>query len=102
MEHLNQHYFVSPFLDIILRVKHHRRYKLPNFSKFTGEIGESTLEHMTRYQNECGDIAANEYLKWNIFEVLWLRMPLIVYNFMSVEYNGLSLYFLLVYYYFYL
>jgi len=42
-------------------------YKTPRFSKFAGEIGESTLEDVVRYHIECGDLAVSENLKMKYF-----------------------------------
>jgi hypothetical protein len=38
-------------------------YKIPKFTKFLGEIGESTVEHVARYTHECGDLASSKILK---------------------------------------
>lgn len=53
---MNQPYFVSAFLDFTLHTEFPRGYKIPKFSKFYGEIGESTTKHIARYQMECGDM----------------------------------------------
>ena len=41
--------------------------KIPKLTKFSGEDGESTVEHIARYLIELGEIATNEYLKMRYF-----------------------------------
>ncbi|KAL2327093.1 hypothetical protein Fmac_020520 [Flemingia macrophylla] len=41
--------------------------KAPKFSKFVGEIGESTVEHIAKYHVEYGDLIPNEHLKMKYF-----------------------------------
>nr|KYP70906.1 hypothetical protein KK1_010146 [Cajanus cajan] len=60
-------YFVSAFPDYITQVELPRGVKVPKFSKFAGELTESTVEHIARYGVECGDLANNEYLKMKYF-----------------------------------
>nr|KYP40071.1 Mitogen-activated protein kinase kinase kinase [Cajanus cajan] len=60
-------YFVSAFPDYITQVELPRGIKVPKFSKFAGELTESTVEHIARYGVECGDLANNEYLKMKYF-----------------------------------
>nr|KYP38879.1 Pro-Pol polyprotein [Cajanus cajan] len=60
-------YFVSAFPDYVTQVELQRRTKVPKFSKFAGELTESTVEHIARYVVECGDLANNEYLKMKYF-----------------------------------
>lgn len=63
----NQLYFVSAFPNIVLQIELPRGWKVPKFSKFVGEVSELTVEHIARYQIECGDLANNEYLKMKYF-----------------------------------
>nr|KYP60859.1 hypothetical protein KK1_023273 [Cajanus cajan] len=60
-------YFVSAFPDYITQVELPRGIKVPKFSKFAGELTESTVEHIARYGVECGDLTNNEYLKMKYF-----------------------------------
>nr|KYP53627.1 Retrovirus-related Pol polyprotein from transposon opus [Cajanus cajan] len=60
-------YFVSTFPDYITQVELPRGAKVPKFLKFSGELDESTVEHIARYLVECGDLANNEYLKMKYF-----------------------------------
>ena len=44
-----------------------RGYKIPKFTKFSGEIGESTVEYVARFTLEYGDLASSEILKMKYF-----------------------------------
>jgi hypothetical protein len=37
------------------------------FSKFSGEDGKGTLEHVSQFILQCGDVSANDTLKLRIF-----------------------------------
>ena len=63
----NQPYFISAFPDVVQQTELPRGMKIPKFSKFAGEAGESTVEHVARYLIECGDLANNECLKMKYF-----------------------------------
>lgn len=60
MGYANQLRFMSAFPDFVLQTP--RGWKVMKFTKFAGEAGESTVEHVAGYQIECGDLANNEYL----------------------------------------
>jgi len=53
--------FVSPLSDSRLQ------YELPKFTKFPGDTSESTVEHITRYLTEEGDLANDENLRLKYF-----------------------------------
>ena len=55
-------YFVFAFADYVLQSKLPRGYKL-KFSKFAGELEESTMEHVAHFQIEFGDLSIDEILK---------------------------------------
>jgi len=40
---------MSPFPKVVLREKLRKGYKVPKFIKFSIEIGEPTIEHITKY-----------------------------------------------------
>ncbi|XP_027337413.1 uncharacterized protein LOC113851132 [Abrus precatorius] len=63
----NRPYFVSAFSEAILQAELPRGWKVPKFTKFAGDSGESTVEHIARYAIECGDLARNEDLKLKYF-----------------------------------
>ena len=37
-----------------------RGYRIPDFSLFSGEDNQSTLEHVARFTVQCGELANNE------------------------------------------
>lgn len=65
----NQPYFVFAFLDYVLQKELPWGHKVPKFSKFSGKLGKSTVEHVVRYQIEWGDLITNEYLKMKHFPI---------------------------------
>ncbi|XP_057452179.1 uncharacterized protein LOC130743999 [Lotus japonicus] len=63
----NPPHFTSAFSEFVLQTELPRGWKVPKFTKFSGDTGESTVEHIARYQIEAGDIANNESLKMKYF-----------------------------------
>ena len=59
--------YSSPLPDFILQTKLPRGWKVPKFTKFARDTEESTVEHVSRYQSEAGNIANNEDLKLKYF-----------------------------------
>ncbi|XP_050919793.1 uncharacterized protein LOC127137367 [Lathyrus oleraceus] len=55
--------YVSRLAEFILQAKAPRGMKVPKYTKFGGESGESTIEHVARYLTESGDLAHNECLR---------------------------------------
>ncbi|XP_050875202.1 uncharacterized protein LOC127078820 [Lathyrus oleraceus] len=53
----------SPLAEFILHAEAPRGMKVPKYTKFGGEFGESTIEHVARYLTESGDLAHNECLR---------------------------------------
>jgi hypothetical protein len=44
-----------------------RGYRVPEFSKFSGEDGKITLKHVGQFILQCSDASANDTLKFRIF-----------------------------------
>jgi hypothetical protein len=44
-----------------------RGYRVPEFAKFSGEDGKTTLEHVGQFILQCGDARANDTLKLRMF-----------------------------------
>ena len=64
----NQPFFVSAFPDYIEQAKMLWAWKIPkSLTMFFGENGESTVERITRYTIEVGEVVSNEYLKMRFF-----------------------------------
>jgi len=59
--------FISPLSEYVLQTKLPRGYKIPKFTKFAGDTSESTVEHITRYLTEDGDIENKENLRLKFF-----------------------------------
>src|SRR4051812_2388097 len=59
--------FVSPLSEYVRQTELPRGWKVPKFTKFAGETGELTVEHIARFQTEAGEIANNENLKMKYF-----------------------------------
>ena len=45
------------------------KYKLPDFTKFSGQGEVSTVEHINRFIMQCGDAAQNDALKVRLFSM---------------------------------
>ena len=48
--------YSSPLSEYILHTENPRGWKIPKYTKFGGEYGESTVEHIARYLTESGDM----------------------------------------------
>ncbi|XP_050877581.1 uncharacterized protein LOC127081360 [Lathyrus oleraceus] len=55
--------YTSPLLEYILQAEAPPRTKIPKFTKFSGDITESTVEHVARYLIKAGDMSNNESLR---------------------------------------
>jgi hypothetical protein len=53
--------------DYYDRFPYPRGYRVPKFSKFTGEDGKITLEHIGQFIFQCGEASANDALKFRMF-----------------------------------
>ncbi|XP_057418253.1 uncharacterized protein LOC130712434 [Lotus japonicus] len=53
--------------NFVLQAELPRGGKVPKVTKFSGDTGESTVEHIARYQLEICDLANNELLKMKYF-----------------------------------
>lgn len=51
----------------VLHIELPRGWKIPKFTKFTGDTNESIVEHVVRYHSEAVDMANNENLKRKLF-----------------------------------
>ncbi|XP_050876662.1 uncharacterized protein LOC127080385 [Lathyrus oleraceus] len=55
--------YASPLAEFILQAEAPRGMKVPKYTKFGGESGESTIEHVAIYLTESRDLAHNECLR---------------------------------------
>ena len=44
-----------------------KNYRVPDFSKFNGEDGKTTLEHVGQFILQCGEASSNDMLKLRMF-----------------------------------
>ena len=51
--------FMPALSEFVLMEELPKGWKVPKFTKFGGKTNESTIEHITRYLTEAGDIANN-------------------------------------------
>ena len=67
---------------------------MPKFSKFVGELKESIVEHVARFQIECGDLTIDEFLKMkyflssltkNVFTWFTILPPNLIYTWAQLE-----------------
>ena len=42
-------------------------YKVPDFITFLGDDDKSTMEHVSRFTAQCGEVGQNEYHKLQLF-----------------------------------
>ncbi|XP_016204588.1 uncharacterized protein LOC107645076 [Arachis ipaensis] len=65
---MNRPHFVSAFPQVVQMTEVSRGVKNPKIiTKFAGEVGESTTEHVARYFVEIGNLANDENLKMKFF-----------------------------------
>ncbi|XP_058788296.1 uncharacterized protein LOC131662505 [Vicia villosa] len=55
--------YSSPLVEYIVQTENPRGWKIPKYTKFGGETGESKVENIARYPTESGDMANNESLR---------------------------------------
>jgi hypothetical protein len=49
--------------DYYDQLSYPRGYRVPEFSKFSGEDGKTILEHVGQFILQCGEASANDMLK---------------------------------------
>ncbi|GKV52448.1 hypothetical protein SLEP1_g59025 [Rubroshorea leprosula] len=58
----------KPYLDIIDHENPFSRgFKVPEFTLFSGEVGQSTIEHIGRFTIQCGEASGDDNLKLRLF-----------------------------------
>ena len=76
--------YSSPLSEYILQTENPRGWKIPKYTKFGGESGESTVEHIARYLTEFGDMSNNENLRVKHFSLFPYEGSFhVVYHFAS-------------------
>lgn len=59
--------YTYPISEYVLHTELPRGWKAPKFTKFAGDTNDSTIEHISWYLTEAGDIANNENLMMRYF-----------------------------------
>jgi hypothetical protein len=59
--------YEKPYPDYYDQLPYPRGYRVPEFSKFSGEDGKTTLEHVGQFVLQCGEASANDMLKLRMF-----------------------------------
>jgi hypothetical protein len=57
------HVYQKPYPDYYDQLPYPRGYRVPEFAKFSGEDGKTTLEHVGQFILQCGEARANDALK---------------------------------------
>jgi hypothetical protein len=53
----------GPYPDYYDQLPYPRCYRAPEFAKFSGDDGKTTLEHVGQFILQCGEASANNALK---------------------------------------
>nr|AAT77888.1 putative retrotransposon gag protein [Oryza sativa Japonica Group]ABF98695.1 retrotransposon protein, putative, unclassified [Oryza sativa Japonica Group] len=59
----------QPYPEWFERVPLPNRFKVPDFSKFSGQEGVSTYEHINRFLAQCGEASAVDALRFRLFRL---------------------------------
>jgi hypothetical protein len=59
--------YEKPYPDYYNQLPYPRGYRVPEFSKFGGDDGKTTLEHVGQFILQCGEASANDALKVRMF-----------------------------------
>jgi hypothetical protein len=61
------HIYKKPYPDYYDQLPYPRAYRVPEFSKFSGEDGKTALEYVGQFILQCGEASANNMLKLIMF-----------------------------------
>jgi hypothetical protein len=61
--------YQKPYPDYYDQLPYPRGYRVPKFSKFSGDDGKTILEHVAQFILQCGEACANDTLKLRIFSL---------------------------------
>jgi hypothetical protein len=59
--------YQKTYLNYYDQLPYSRGYRVPEFSKFSGEDGKTTLEHINQFILQCGEDSANDALNLRMF-----------------------------------
>jgi hypothetical protein len=61
--------YQKPYPNYYDQLPYPRGYRVPEFSKFSGDDGKTTLEHVGQFILQCGEASANDTLKLRMFSL---------------------------------
>src|SRR6185437_9028575 len=61
--------YKTPYPAMYDQIPLPHKYKLPDFTKFSGQGEVSTVEHINRFIMQCGEAAQNDALKVLLFSM---------------------------------
>jgi len=64
---VNTYSYRTPYLPAYDLILHPNRYKVPAFTKFSGQDDTSTIEHVNRFIIQCGEAANRDELRVCLF-----------------------------------
>jgi hypothetical protein len=59
--------YQRPYPDNYEYIPYQQGFKIPEFTKFSGDDGRSTLEHIGQFTIQCGAVASNDICKMRLF-----------------------------------
>jgi hypothetical protein len=59
--------YQKPYPDYYDQIPYPRGYRVSDFSKFSGEYGKTTLDHVGQFILQCGEPSSNDPLKLRMF-----------------------------------
>jgi hypothetical protein len=59
--------YQRPYPDNYKYIPYPQGFKIPEFTKFSGDDGRSTLEHIGQFTIQCGAAASNDICKMRLF-----------------------------------
>jgi hypothetical protein len=62
--------YQKPYSDYYDQLPYPRGYRVPEFSKFSGEGGKTILEHVGQFILQCDEASANDALKMRMFSFI--------------------------------
>nr|AAX95968.1 retrotransposon protein, putative, Ty3-gypsy sub-class [Oryza sativa Japonica Group]ABA93173.1 retrotransposon protein, putative, Ty3-gypsy subclass [Oryza sativa Japonica Group] len=77
------HTYQRPYPEHVDSVPYSQRFEVSNFTKFTGENAMTTVEHISRFIDQCSKAGSDDLLKLKLF-------PLSLSNFASTWYSLLA------------
>jgi hypothetical protein len=61
--------YQKPYPDYYDQLPYPRGYRVPEFSKFSGEDDKTTFEHVDQFTLQCGEASANDAIKLRMFSL---------------------------------